>query len=395
LIARDAMTTAFAFSLPTRVRFGAGVRAELPELLGQHGWRRAGVVVDHHLRTVPLVQQLIDRLSGGCEAVVVAPCEVSEPTYDALEAMRPAFAGQRLDVMVAIGGGSALDAGKAMAALVHNRGPALSYRGFDKLTEPVLPIVAMPTTAGTGSEVTPNASFVDAGGQRKLGINGEAVRPRHALLDPDLTLTCPVAPTISAAVDSLVHATEAYVARKTNPLARVFAREGFARVFAALPRLVRSPHDLELRTEVMYGAFLAGVALMHSGTGPAAAMSYPLGVLYAVPHGFAGGTFVSLVARANVVAGVHDYADLYDALPGAEIDQPRPRRAAAFVDRLHQLLQELDVLRSPTALGLTGAAVDRFVADTLELKGALEQNPAVFGEPQIRQTLAWLAAETA
>lgn len=389
------MNPSFVFSVPTRVRFGAGVRAELPALLAAERLGRVGLVIDHNLRTVARVRALVADLEAACETAVVAWCEIAEPTYDALEAMRPVFAGRSLDAMIAIGGGSALDMGKAMAALLRNTGPALSYRGFDKLTEPVLPIVAVPTTAGTGSEVTPNASFVDARERRKMGINGEAVRPRHAFLDPELTLSCPRTATVSAAVDSLVHATEAYVARRTNPLARLFAREGFGLVFGGLPRVVDAPEDVALRAQVMYGAFLAGVALMHSGTGPAAAMSYPLGVHYAVPHGYAGGTFLSLVARANVDAGIQDYADLYDAMPDADPTLPAAQRAAAFVDRLHALLRRLGVFRNPRELGLQGAAVDRFVSDTLELKGALDQNPAAFGEQQIRQTIAWLSAETA
>lgn len=203
----------FRFVVGTQVLFGPGCCRELSNIISSNRWKRIGFVVDHNLRANEAVSALISQVQAASECAVIGWCDISEPTYDALDAARVKFVDQGLQAMVGIGGGSALDMAKAMAVLVHNHGPALSYRGFDRMTEPVLPIVAIPTTAGTGSEVTPNASFVDSREKRKMGINGEAVRPCHALLDPELTLTCPPRPTVSAGVDSLVHATEAYVAK--------------------------------------------------------------------------------------------------------------------------------------------------------------------------------------
>jgi alcohol dehydrogenase class IV len=385
-------TTDFSLFVPTHVRFGPGCRQEVPDLLAARGWTRVGLVIDHNLRDVPRVRTWMDDLQRQLAHVAVGWSGLGEPTYDGIEAMRDGFRGQDLHAMLAVGGGSALDTGKAMAALVHNAGPAISYRGFDKLTRRVLPIVAVPTTAGTGSEVTPNASFVDTGERRKMGINGEAIRPALAVLDPELTLSCPREPTVSAAADSLVHATEAYVAKKTNVLARLFAREGFGRVFRHLPAVLASPGDVAARAEVMYGAFLAGVALMHSGTGPAAAMSYPLGVRHGVPHGVGGAVFLAHVAQHNVRAGVHDYADLYGSMDGADCSLPRDLQAQAFVDRLSTLLADSGVPGEVRTAGVGGAAVERFVRDTLELRGALDQNPAPFGDAEVRWTLARLGA---
>ena len=112
-----------------------------------------------------------------------------------------------IDVFIAIGGGSAIDMAKGLSVLATNTKPAIFYRGFDKFEEPIIPIIAMPTTAGTGSEITPNASFIDTNDKRKMGINGEAIRPKYAILDPELTVACPKGPTISAGIDSLVHST--------------------------------------------------------------------------------------------------------------------------------------------------------------------------------------------
>lgn len=381
------MTLGFDFNYATQVRFGPGRRSELPDLLQRQGWTRIGLVVDHNLRGIERVTALIEDAQAFCETVVLAWCEVSEPTYDSLESARTNFVDDRLQAIVGVGGGSALDMAKAMAVLVHNRQPALRYRGFDQMTEPVLPVVAIPTTAGTGSEVTPNASFVDSGEQRKLGINGEAVRPRFALLDPELTLSCPEGATVSAGVDSLVHATEAYVAKKSNPLARLLAREGFGLVFNALPRVVESPDDLGLRSQVMYGAFLAGVALMNSGTGPSAAMSYPLGVFHQVPHGVAGAVFLPAVVKHNVRQGIYDYADLYQTIDGANRGLGREEQAAAFVECFDTAWKRLRIPRDLGQFGVIGDQLERLVTSTLDLKGALEQNPSPFGRAEIEAVL--------
>jgi alcohol dehydrogenase class IV len=388
------MIEPFTFRVGTEVSFGRGASRRLPEILERHGWKRVGLVVDHGLRGAKSIGQLIESLQASGR-LALAWCDVSEPTYDALEAMRPQFAGQDLEAMIGIGGGSALDMAKAMAVLVHNREPAIAYRGFDRMTEPVLPVVAVPTTAGTGSEVTPNASFVDAREKRKMGINGEAVRPRIALLDPELTLTCPARATVSAGVDSLVHATEAYVAKKTNAMARLLALQGFARVFNTLPLVVATPDDLTLRSDVMFGAFLAGLALMHSGTGPAAAMSYPLGVHHGIPHGLGGAAFLPHVARYNVAHGVHDYADLYLTMADAEPNLPRARQADEFVIRVLATWSQLGVPQTLGKLGVAPMDVDRVVRETLVLEGALGQNPVPFAEDQIRGTMADLAAGVA
>ncbi len=377
-------TKSFTYYNPTQIHFGVGRRMELPEILTRFGWRSIALVVDHGVKNVPAVSEIQASLEASRISVRVGYCDMPEPSYLFLDDFRQRFEGAKYDSVVGIGGGSALDTAKAMAVLVNNRAPAVTYRGFDKMTEPVLPIVALPTTAGTGSEVTPNASFIDTIEKRKLGINGEAVRPKVAILDPELTLSCPVGPSISAAVDAVVHATEAYVAKKTNPIARFYAREGFNRVFFNLRKMVANPQDLGVRTELLYGSHLAGVALMHSGTGPAAAMSYPLGVLHGVPHGVGGGIFLPHVVAHNVAHGYWDYADLVSGGAEAGANASPRERAERFAEELRLVWEQIGV---PASLSSHGIAPEIFVAQTLLLGGALEQNPVSFGVEEIRSIL--------
>jgi alcohol dehydrogenase class IV len=383
----------FNFSLSTRVKFGIGVQHLIPEALSQETWKRVGLVVDHNLMAVPMIGDLIDRIRKAVDLLVVGQCSISEPTYDSLEALRAQVCDPSLQVMIGIGGGSCMDMAKAMAVLVHNPKPAIEYRGFDKMTEPVLPVIAIPTTAGSGSEVTPNASFIDNREKKKMGINGETVRPRYAFLDPELTLSCPKAPTVSAAGDSIVHAVEASVAQKTNPMARLFAREGLRQVFTALPEVIKDLGNIEWRTRAMYGAFLAGVALMHSGTGPAAAMSYPLGVHYGVSHGLGGAIFLPLVVEQNLALGFTGYADLYETLSGDTGAADQSANAQKFLEKLQKLWEQVGIPQDLKFCGFSGSAeaIKSFIQETLELKGALDQNPVVFGAPEIERAILKLS----
>jgi len=373
----------FDFYLPTHIQFGCGSRNRLREILIQEQWTRVGIVLDQNIVPSPPCSQLLEELTQVSKKLIRAICTISEPTYDSLEEMRVQFEGIDLDCMIGLGGGSALDMAKAMAVLFNNRKPAIYYRGFDRMIEPVLPIIALPTTAGTGSEVTPNASFIDTQEKKKLGINGEAVRPRYALLDPELTLTCPFEPTRSAAVDSMVHAIEAFAAKKTNPLARIFAREGFRKVFHNLEALLKDLKNIDLRREVMYGAFLSGISLMHSGTGPAAALSYPLGVHYHVPHGIAGGVFLPKVMAYNISQGYYDYSALFE---DNRIENPEAQ-AKAFLNTILSLWEEIGISPNLCRFGLEPGGITSFVEETLQLKGALDQNPVPFGRPEIEAVL--------
>jgi len=371
----------FDFSLKTKVKFGCGVRKNIPDILKVENWNHVGLVYDHNLIQNQDVEALIHSLDKTAH-LIKAECTISEPTYDSLDNVRRQFDDPALQVIIGLGGGSALDRAKAMAVLVHNREPAIAYRGFDQMTERVLPIIAVPTTAGTGSEVTPNASFIDSQAKKKLGINGEAVQPTYAFLDPELTLSCPKGPTISAGVDSMVHAVESFVAKKTNCMARFFAREGFRLVFEVLPLLVDDLDNVHLREEVMYGAFLSGIALMHSGTGPAAAMSYPMSVHYHVPHGFGGGIFLPYVIDHNIRAGYTGYADLYNP---NKLETNRAQEL--LLTEMRECWEKFQIPRHLNKLGVKRADVDFITDETMQLKGALDQNPMPFYEKEIANVL--------
>ena len=202
----------FSFLFYGNITFGSGSLSNIHKIIKKEKYTNIGCVVDSQLMGVPLITQLIKSLKKDNQVQIIE-CDISEPTYEKLEEKRLSSKDIEIDVFIGIGGGSAIDMAKALSVLYTNNKPALQYRGFNQFDNPIRPIIAIPTTAGTGSEITPNASFIDTKEKKKLGINGERIRPKYAILDPSLTLSCPKGPTISAGVDSLVDATEAFVAK--------------------------------------------------------------------------------------------------------------------------------------------------------------------------------------
>lgn len=364
------------------INFGQGDIRYLNDISQQNQYESACIVIDHALKSVPIFIDILDSFKFN---KTIVECDISEPTYEKLEEKRINSEKDKIDVFIGIGGGSALDMAKGLAVLYSNVNPAITYRGFDKFEEPIPPIIAVPTTAGTGSEITPNASFIDTIEKRKMGINGEAIRPKYAILDPELTLSCPKAPTISAGVDSLVHATEAFVAKKSNPMARMFAKEGFKLVIENLPLLVADLENIELREKVMYGAFLSAIALMNSGTGPAAAMSYPLGVQFGVAHGIGGAIFLPHVIESNIEKGYYGYGKLYSK-DNSQLYSEK-EKAIYFYNNILTVWDKLNIPKNINQFGFNNDGIIKFVSDTLELNNALDQNPVPFNKDDILSIL--------
>lgn len=373
----------YNFTFKGNVGFGPGSRKSLIEILKKNNFNNIVLIVDNNLINNELIISLLNSIKERYETYLITP-KVGEPTYNDLESLRISKTDFKADVFIGIGGGSTIDIAKALSVLYSNNKSAILYRGFNEYKLPIKPIIAIPTTAGTGTEVTPNASFVDTIAKKKMGINGEEMRPSFSILDPELNLSCPLHPTISAAVDSLVHSTEAYVAKKSNPLSQLFSREGFTKVFESLPHLIDNLNNVKFREEVMYGAFLSGVALMNSGTGPAAALSYPLGVHFNVPHGIGGGIFLPKVIRKNIERGFYNYSGLFTTIDNIT---NKKENSLKLLDEIDKLWEKLKI---PTNLNTYCIDIDdisQITSDTLELSGALEQNPSYFGKTEIQEIL--------
>lgn len=373
------MTSHFVFQLHNTVLYGVGRSRELGGFIRDRRFKTVMLLVDEgvaaHSPYWTEVRTLI-------EAVTATSCIVlrgnEEPDYDYLDLVAAqARTLPRPDLVIGVGGGSTLDISKAVAVLLTNPGSGIAYRGFDKISTPGVPTMLVPTTAGTGSEVTVNAVFTDKKEMRKLGINGRYMSATWALLDAEWTLSCPTAAAVSAGVDALTHTLESFMCRQHNALTRVFSREAFRLLYNDLPAVIEDAENLERRQTLLLAAYLAGAALFNSGSGIAGAFSYPLGVHFKIPHGVCGGVFLCSVVAFNISRGYTDYAELLDVVePGTNVSARH--KSEHFLELLRSLCHRIGVPADLVRWGVTGEHAPQIDGMLLTLQGAFDQNPVAF-----------------
>ncbi len=366
----------FEFELRTHVVCGPGKIAELATILEKDSFKDIAVVIDEAVKNNNEITSALDKCKEKGIAVHVFSNPVAEPDYDFLDEVTNNIRKHHAQCIVGIGGGSTLDLAKGVATLLTNEGPGISYRGFPQLKHKPLPVIAIPTTAGTGSEVTYNAVFTDSKEKRKLGINSKFNYPMHAILDPQLTLSCPPSVTVSSGMDALVHTLESFAAKNATPYSKMFSREAFMLLYDHLIHISEKPNDIMVRSNLLLGAHYAGVALMNSGGGPTGAMSYPLGALFKVPHGIAGAVFLPKIVRFNCEHGYNGYNELFDMINGADKTLSAEKKRLAFAQKIDYVCTILNVPKKLTVFGINRENVNLLIEPIFgKTHAAVEQNP--------------------
>lgn len=294
------MTERFEWTGPTQVVFGSGTAARLPEWCSELG-RRVLLVTGRAGRA----EEAVMMLKGA--GVAVTPFAVAgEPTIAMMEEGRELARAAGCDWVLGLGGGSAIDAGKALAALVANRGAVLDYlevigKGLP-LEQMPLPFVAMPTTAGTGAEATRNAVLASPEHGVKVSLRHRLMLPRLALVDPELALTVPQEVTAATGMDALTQLLEAWVCLRANPMTDALCREGIERAVRSLRRVVADGNDLEARSDMALAALLSGMALANAGLGAVHGFAAPLGGRFGMAHGAVCAALLPAVWAVNLEA---------------------------------------------------------------------------------------------
>ena len=378
------MRQSFYFQLNTQLLSGIGKTKEIIQVLEQNNWHKMLLIVDRGVvknsSYYNKIKMLLKKYKDSLIEIQLRDDE--EPSYDYLDEV----AGKvrkipNLDVIIGIGGGSSIDMAKAICALYTNPGLSIKYRGFDNLVSPGIPSICIPTTAGTGSEVTVNAVFTDKSQMKKLGINGRYMSATYAILDAKWLQSCPKSASISSGMDALVHTLESFMTTNANPLTRALNREAFILLWKNLPSLETKPKNLDAQQNLLLGAYLAAIGLFNSGSGVAGGLSYPLGVYHKVPHGIGGGIFIADVIKFNVDQGWYDCAELLD-LVDPHPDWSKKQKAKRFSELLFQLVSKLKIPQHLTQWGITLDNVDAVANHMLPLQAAFDQNPVPFSAEQ-------------
>lgn len=377
-----------------RSTLGANSTLRIPQRLAALGLQRVGVVIDKTVARQAHAQAVLEQWkAAGLNITHQFEARTGqEPDYDYLDLVATEFRSKSPGAIVGIGGGSTLDLAKGVAILMRNAGPGIAYRGMDLVPTPGLPLVVVPTVAGSGSEVSHTASFIDRKTQTKLGINGKNVAALFAVLDPVLLAACPASVTMGSALDAMVHATEACTATTANAVSALFGAEAMRLLFNALPAALTNPADLAALEDLLLASTLAGLAMAHAAGGPASGISYPLGVHFGMAHGFAGGLLLPHIVAVNVGKGyTAGYADMYDRmqLGGSGGSLTAQEKANAFKLSLLSLYRQIgapiDLLRWKVGAESIQLLTDLTLA---QRKANLELNPVPFERQAVAHVLA-------
>ncbi|PWV54775.1 iron-containing alcohol dehydrogenase [Nocardiopsis sp. L17-MgMaSL7] len=329
--------------LPQVIRVGAGASAELAGTLDSLGLSRPLLVTDPFIAEQPFFHRLLAGLEASGLAPGVFADTVPDPTTAVVEEGVRALREGGFDSLVGVGGGSPIDTAKAVALLGAHGGRMRDYRAPVVTDAPALPVVAVPTTAGSGSECTRYSIITDSDSGEKMLCSGLAMLPRAALVDFELTLGMPRRLTADTGVDALTHAIEAYVSARANPVSDGFAREAMRTIFTHLRTAYADPGDRTAREAVMVGATQAGMAFSNSSVALVHGMSRPLGAHFGVAHGLSNAMLLPAVTEFSIPSAPSRYADCARAMGLAAPDSTDGEATGALVWELRLLNQELEV----------------------------------------------------
>jgi alcohol dehydrogenase len=380
------MNSTFDFQPRTRAIFGAGSIERLGDLASELGFKRTLLVADRGLVKSGHVAEAVGPLrAAGIEVIEFHDFDVNPDTV-MVEAGCRLVAPFQIDSIIALGGGSSLDCAKGINFLLTNGGRMQDYHGYGKATKPMLPMIGIPTTAGTGSEAQTYALISEAETHFKLACGDPQLAFRIALLDPALTVSQPAAVTATSGFDALAHAVETFVSTKRNPLSESFSREAWRLLEHNYERVITHPDDLGARGSMQLGAFFAGMAIENSMLGATHACANPITAHYGTTHGAAIALLLASVVRWNGVVAGERYAELLRLSTVNDVSNPAERLASrleqlAMTGGLFSSLREAGV-RSDDLSMLAGEAAEqwtgRFNPRPFDMHGALEVYQCAF-----------------
>ncbi|HEX8365157.1 MAG TPA: iron-containing alcohol dehydrogenase [Allosphingosinicella sp.] len=365
----------FNFTYGPRIIAGPGAAGRIGELLPPG---RCLFVTDETVRALGLADRALD----GLDAVVFDAVE-QDPSLETLMAV--VAAGEGCASVVGFGGGSPMDVAKLAAYLLGSGDDLEAIWGVGKATGSRLPLVLVPTTAGTGSEATP-ISVITVGGSLKLAVNSAPLAADWAILDAELTLGLPRAVTAATGIDAIVHAVEAYTsARLKNPLSDALAREALRLLAGNLLRACDAPSDVAARSAMLLGAHLAGVAFANAPVAGVHALAYPLGGHFHVPHGVSNALMLTHVLGHNLHAAMPLYAELGTLLDPALEPLGAQAQAQGFVEAVGALCRAAGVPRRLRDVGVAAADLDLLASEAMKQERLLVNNPCPIGEADARR----------
>lgn len=367
------------FYLPTEIITGVGCFEQLGEVATRYGQRALLVCGSKAMRQSGVLYRSLDILAQANVTATVYDRVTGEPTLPLIEEGRKLAREQEVQVVIGLGGGSAMDTAKAIAGLYFQPGTVAEYHAGRPLEGPGLPFLAVPTTAGTGAEVTKNAVLIDPSRGLKRSIRSDEWFAKVALVDPELTLTMPPSVTAFSGADALCQAIEPFVSLGAQPITDALAVEAIRLIGRSLVRAYKNGQDIEAREHMLYGSLLAGMALANARLGGVHGIAHPLGGHYHLPHGMLCGLLLPYVMEYNLEYAAERYARIAQLLG----QEPTPFKA---VEAVRRLLAQIGIPEHLEPLGVRRDDFPVLIEESLP-SGSLKSNPRPLGAEDVRRIL--------
>ncbi len=363
----------YSFTIPQNIVVGAGALSKLPELAKKLGKSKAYIISGPHLNKIGMVDKCKEALkSAGLESDSFTQTE-GNPSTDTVAKAAEGFKESGADFIVAFGGGSPLDVAKAVAVIATYGGNIVDYEGGGKVPGPVVPMIAIPTTAGTGSEVTAFSVITDHSRNYKLTVVSNDILPAYAILDPELISTVPKSTAAACGIDAMVHALEAFISKAASPFSDMFAREALKLIGGSIRDYVADRTNPAACEAMLTGSLFAGIAFSHARLGDVHAMSHPVSAYFDVAHGVANAILLPTVVEYNMTDAAAKYKYIYDCVC------EKPVSDDAFtpdmlVAELRVLNGELGIPFSLSEVGVDSSLFDKMADDAMK-SGNILVNP--------------------
>ncbi|WP_457574985.1 iron-containing alcohol dehydrogenase [Desulfolithobacter sp.] len=365
----------FTITQPTQIHFGTGIIKRLPEVATGFGGTNALVVLDPGLIQAGLDTNITRALEAGDMPYTIYSEIDPEPGLRLADRGTEIASKHNCDCVIGVGGGSAMDVAKAIAILLTNGGRAVDYLGLGKIEKSGVPKIMVPTSAGTGAEVTFTAVFINEETGSKGGMNGDPLYPEAAILDPELTLSLPAHVTAATGIDALTHALEAYTSVQAHPVSEMYSLQAIELIAANLRAAYADGRNIEARSNMLLASLLGGKALAMAGVGLVHAMAYPLGGMFGIPHGLANAVLLPYVTEFNLIGNLEKHALLAEMLGGDTNNMSLRDAAHVLVEEMHQLNSDLAIPASLSELGIPDDRIEEMAKIALTVARPVENNP--------------------
>jgi len=370
------------FSMANKLITGTDSLNQLPEEVKRLGIKNPLIVTDKILIQAGVVKQVQNLLP--MEPGVFSDVN-PEPEIEIVEQCLQAIKVGNHDGVIAVGGGSAIDIAKAASVMATNKGKIKEYFGINLVESPGLPLIAIPTTAGTGSEVTNISILSDTKEQVKKGIVSPYLLPDVAIVSPIMTITCPPSVTAASGVDALVHAVEAYISKFASPITDALAIGAMKLISTHLPKAYSNPENIESREAMITASLMAGLAFGNAGVGAVHALAYPLGGRFHIAHGVSNSLLLPYVMKWNKIACLERFRDIAEAL-GEKVDHLNDDQAAdAAIEAMIRICRYVEIPQSLREFNIPESAISEMAEEALKQTRLLRNNPRKLSKKDIEQ----------